>query len=183
MPIVVIVLAVARNAVHGELVGKRVFTVARVACLLRMRVIEGEPRIAIVIEARVIPTQWAVTITAFVAATPVVGVILGMASVAGCRRVDECVVGMAVPASRTEVLADQRVARYFVIELDLQPAVRRMTVAALRAEPAVVSIVVFVAGEAVGGCVAMSLFGLMAIAAPVVRVFAQQREVREIVIE
>ena len=70
-----------------------------------------------------------------------------------------------------------------MIELDFQPVVRGMTIAALCAERSGVRIIVLMAREAVAGCVAMALLGLMAIIALVALMLAQQREVADFVIE
>ena len=80
---------------------------AGVAVLLSVLAIEGEVRVTCVIETGVLPARGFVAIVAFIAAAAVVRIIFGVATEAGCRRVGECVIGVAVETGRLLVFADQ----------------------------------------------------------------------------
>ena len=183
MAFVVVVFKMTIDALHRQLIGERVVTMTGLAFLLRMFVLEQKACITIVIEARVVPAQRAMAVAALVAAAAVMCVILGMKAVTGRGRIRKRVVGMTVKTRRPLVFTNQRIPRRVVIELDLQPVVRGMTISALCAKRSGVRVVIFVTGKAVPGRVAMSLLGLMAIIALIVRVLAEQREVRLFVVE
>lgn len=183
MAFVVVVFKMTIDALHRQLIGERVVTMTGLAFLLRMFVLEQKACITIVIEARVVPAQRAMAVAALVAAAAVMCVILGMTAVTGRGRIRKRVVGMTVKTRRPLVFTNQRIPRRVVIELDLQPVVRGMTISALCAKRSGVRVVIFVTGKAVPGRVAMSLLGLMAIIALIVRVLAEQREVRLFVVE
>lgn len=121
MPVVIVILAMAGDAGHVELVGERVLAVAALATLLGVLAVEHEIRIAIVIEARIVPAPRAVAVAAFIAAAAIVRIVFCMTVVAFRRRVPERVIGVAVEACRFLVLADQRVPGCIVVELDVQP--------------------------------------------------------------
>ena len=106
MALVVVVFLVTSDALHGELVRKRIVAMASVAVLLRMFVIERKASVATVIKAGVVPAERAVACTTLVAAAPFVRIILGMASVARRRRIGERIVGVTVEAGRFLVFAD-----------------------------------------------------------------------------
>jgi len=180
---VIVVLEVAGNTCHIEFIGERVLSVAAIAVLFGMLAVEHEIRIAIVIEARVVPAFRAVTVAAFVAATALMCVILGMAVVALGRRVLERIVLMAIKAGRLQVFANQRITGRFMIEFDVLPFHRRMTIAARLAKRAAVRIVFFVTRVTVVRGVAVLLVSSVARGALIFGVFAEQRKVREIVIE
>ena len=120
---VVVVFQVAANAFHRELVRERVFAVACIAFLLRVFAVEQEARITIVIKTRVIPAQRTVTVAAFIAAAPIVSIILGMTTETRRRCIRKRVVSVTVEAGRPLVLADQGIAGRFVIELDFHPVI------------------------------------------------------------
>ena len=183
MAFVIVVLEVAGNTCHIELIGERVFAVAAIAILFGMLAVQHEIRIAIVIEARVVPAFRAVTVAAIVAATALVCIVLGMAVVALGRCILEGVVLMAVQAGGLQVFANQRITSRFMIEFDVLPFHRRMTIAARLAKRAAVRIVFFVTRVAVVRGVAVLLVSGVARGAFIFGVFAEQRKVREIVIE
>jgi len=124
-----------------------------------------------------------VAIAAFVTAAAIMRIILGMAPEACSRRIGKRVVRMTVEAGRFQVFADQRVPRRFVVELDLEPVIRGVAVAAGVAHGLAMRVIILVTRKAVTRGVAMPLLGLVTIAALVVRVLAQQREISEFVVE
>lgn len=118
---------------------------AGIALLLGVLAVEHKVRVTSVVETRVEPAGWLVAIAAFIAATTVVGVVLGVAAKAGGWRVGERIVRVAVEAGRLLVFADQRVTGCAVVKLHVQPASRSVTVAALRTERPRMRVVVFMA--------------------------------------
>lgn len=183
MPVVVVVFLMTTDAAYGELVREGVVAMTGIALLLCMLAIEHEARIPVVIEARIVPTGRVVTVAAFYAAAPVVCIVLGMTAKACRGRIGKGAVSMAVATGRLLVLADQRVAGRIVIEFDLEPVAGRMAIAALCAQFSRMRIVVLMTREAVARRIAMPLLGLMTILALIVRMFAEQREVRQVVAE
>lgn len=180
---VVVVLQVAGDTCHIKFIGERVLAVAAIAVLFGMLAVQHEIRIAIVIEARVVPAFRAVTVAAIVAATALVCIVLGMAVVALGRRVLEGIVLMAVQASGLQVFANQRITGRIMIEFDVLPLHRRMTIATHFAKRSAMRIVFFVTRVAIAGRVAVLFVFGVARGAIVFGVFAEQRKVREIVIE
>lgn len=157
MTLVIVVFPVAGDARHVEFVGERVVAVAAIAILLRMLAIQWEIRIAIVIEARIVPAPRVVAVAALVAAAAIVRIVFRMAVVAFSRRILKRIVGMAVQALGLLVLADQRIIGGVVIELDIVPFHRGVAVAAGRPQRLAVRVMFFVAGIAVAGRIAMFL--------------------------
>jgi hypothetical protein len=145
VPVVVVVVFVTGDAGRTQAVGERVGAMTTVASLLGVHAIEGKLCVALMIEARFVPTNRAVTIAAFGTAAPIVSIIFGMAGVTRGRRILERVVGVTVKTPRSLVVTDQREAGRVVIELNVQPAFRCMAVAALRTESARMCVVALVA--------------------------------------
>ena len=144
VPVVVVVVFVTGDAGRTQAVGKRIRAMATVTSLFGVHTVERKLRIALMIEARFVPTNRAVTIPAFGTAAPIVRVVLGMAGVTRRWRILERVVGVTVKTPRPLVVTDQREAGRVVIELNVQPAFRRMAVAALRTESARMCVVALV---------------------------------------
>ena len=105
------------------------------------------------VETGVLPTGRIVAIAAFVTAAASVGVVFGVTTEAGGRRVREPVVCMTVETGRLLVLSDQRKPGRVMIELDIFPVRRGVTITANRAHRFAVRIVVPMTGIAVRGCV------------------------------
>ena len=97
------------------------------------------------VESGLVPSLWRMTCLAGSAKTPVVGIILLVASHARRRRSLENIVDMALLAFHLLVLAFQRESRLRMVESGLVPSLRRMTRLASRAQLAVMSIVLPVA--------------------------------------
>ena len=144
VPVVVVVVFMTGDAGRTQAVGKRIRAMATVASLLGVHAIEGKLCVALMIEARFVPINRAVTIAAFGTAAPIVRVILGMAGVTRGRRILERVVGVTVKTPRPLVVTDQREAGRVVIKLNVQPTFRCMAVAALRTESARMCVVALV---------------------------------------
>lgn len=106
---VIVVLEMAGNTGHIEFIGERVLAVAAGAFLFGVLAVQYEIRVAVVIETGVVPAFWIVTGAAFVAATAVMRIVLGMTVIAIRRRVLKCVVLMAVQAGGFLVLAYKRI--------------------------------------------------------------------------
>ena len=183
MPLVVVVLLVASDTLHGQLIGKRVVAMAGVALLLRVPAVEQEARITIVIETGVVTSDRTMTVATLVAASPGVGIVFGVAAVAGRGCVGERIVCVAIEARGSLVLADQGKAGCIVIEFNLEPVIRRVAVGALCAERSRVRIVVFVAGKTIARCVAVFLLGAMTVVALILGMMANQGKIGEFVIE
>ena len=149
----------------------------------RMMAFEREVRVACMVEARIFPAGRIVAIAALLAALAVMCIVLRMAAVTRRRRVLEGLVRMAVETARLQVFADERIARVGVIKFHVLPTRRRMAIAACRAERTLVHVIV---GMAVGtgiGRIAEFDAGLVTRFASRLRMLAQQREVRQRVIE
>lgn len=103
---------------------------ARIASLLRVFSVTREVRIAGMIEARVLPPCRLVAIAALVAAEPVMRIVFRVTAKARRRGVRKCSVSVAIETGRFLMFADKREIGRIVIKLDIQPAGRRMAVAA-----------------------------------------------------
>ena len=90
---------------------------------------------------------------------------------------------MTVEAGGLFVLADQTEAGCVMIEFDIDPIDRGVTVRARGTHRLPMYIVVFVAGNAFRRCFAMLFVGVMALAAGGVIVSAKQRKVSVLVFE
>ena len=183
VPVVVVVVFVTGDAGRTQAVGERVGAMVTVASLLGVHAIEGKLCVALMIEARFVPTNRAVAIAAFGTAAPVVRVVLGMAGITCRRRILERVVGVTVKTPWSLVVADQRKAGRVVIELNVQPALGCMAVAALRAESARMCVIAFVTGKAITRRVPTSYVRYMAVAALLLGMSAQQGKPRQVMIE
>jgi len=180
---VIVVLEVAGNTCHIEFIGERILAVAAVTFLFGMLAVQHEIRVAVVIETGVVPAFRAVTGATFVAATAVMSIVLGMAVVAFRRRILERVVLMAVQARRFLVLADQRKIGGVVIEFHVEPLHRGVAVSAGRAQRVGVRVVFFMARITIVGRITMLFIVGVARGTFVFGVLAEQRKVREVVIE
>jgi hypothetical protein len=180
---VIVVLQVAGNTGRIEFIGERVLAVAAGTFLFGMLAVQQEIRVAVVIETGVVPAFRAVTVSALVAAAPFMRVVLGMTVVALGRRVLERVVLMAIEAGGLQVFADQRISGRIMIEFDVLPFHRRVTIATRRAQRPAVRIVFFVTRVAIVRRVAVLLVSGVARGAFTFGVFAEQWKVREFVVE
>ena len=130
-----------------------------------MAAAQRKPCVTCIIEARIAPSGRRMAIASLLAATSFMGVIFGMAAVAGGPRVPESLVRVAGSALIVEVVANEREPRGVMIKLDVQPAAWRVAVAALRPHRLAMHIVWLMTGEAVRRCFSTFLFRFVTIIA------------------
>ena len=105
--VVIVVFAVAREAARIHLIVERVIAMAVAADEQGMLAGQFERGIACVIERGVLPLGRLVAVTALLAAAAIVGVVFGMARIAGARCVDKGMFGMATEAGGGFMATDQ----------------------------------------------------------------------------
>ena len=120
--VVVVVFAVAGKIVGFHFIAERIVAVAVAADEQGVLAGQFESRIARVIEGSVLPLGRLVTVAALLATAAVMGVVLGMARIAGARCVDKRMLGMAIEAAGGFMATDQCEARCRVIESHVRPA-------------------------------------------------------------
>ena len=165
MACMVVVFQVAAGTSSIELVRERILAMAIATGQVRMAASQRKPCVTCMIEARIAPSGRRMAIAALLAATSVMGVIFGMAAVAGGPRVPESLVRVAGSAFSVEVVANEREPRGVMIKLDVQPAAWRVAVAALRPHRLAMHIVWLMTGEAVRRCFSTFLFRFVTIIA------------------
>lgn len=94
------------------------------------------------------PVRGLMTIAAFLAAAPVVRIVLSMTAIAASRRFAKRMIGMTRKAGCRLVLADQCEVGLCVVERYFRPLGRRVAIATLSSDGFVMRIVGFVAGGA-----------------------------------
>lgn len=139
--------------------------------------------VSCVIKTRVVPSGRLVAVLAFLAALTIVRVVFRVAAVTGRRCVLERLIFVASTALRVPVQTDQREVRHVMIELDVEPAGGRVTIATFGSHGFIVNIVFNVARVALGFCIAKLCLGFMATATIHISMIAFQSEVRVLVIE
>lgn len=123
---------------------------ASIASLLRVFTVSRKVCIASVVEARVLPPRRLVAVAALVAAEPVMRIVLRVTAKARRRRVRKCPVLVAVETGRFPMFTDQRETGRIVVKFDIEPAGRRVAVAANGTHRLPVRVVVIVAGKTIG---------------------------------
>ena len=147
--VVVVILKMAGNARGTQAVTERVLAVAVTACEQSMFAGQLEGRVTGVVKRRVLPSSRLVTVLTLFPAASSVGVIARMASITGCWRFCECLVGVAVEAGCRLMLSDQLKPRRVVVEEYFRPPAGCMTVTALSAHCLAMDIVRLVARETI----------------------------------
>ena len=105
--VVIVVFAVAGKTAGIHLVAERIVAVAIATDEQRMLAGQFESGIACVIERGVLPLGWLVTVVALLTTAAIVGVVFGMARIAGARCVDKGMFGMAAEAAGGLMATDQ----------------------------------------------------------------------------
>lgn len=144
---------------------------------------QAERRVAGMIERGVEPPGGLVTVTTLGAATAFMRIITLVAAVAGRRRFHKRMVGVTIKAGSLVVFTDEAKPGRVMVERNLDPADRRMTVPTRLTHRLTVNIVIFMTGKTLGRGVAMLVPGLMAVTAGEFCVFAVQWEVSSLVFE
>ena len=144
-----VVRGMARAAISGQRLGE-IASVARVAGKLPMAGRQREAGLGLVIEQHGIPVEVVVATTAIGAEAAFVRVVFAVAGIAvAATEIFEVGGAMTVPAVQTFMAADEGEARDgHVVEADLGPVCRAVTVCALGAVTAFVYIVVTVTARA-----------------------------------
>lgn len=122
--LVIVVFAVACNAVRIHFIAKRIVAVTVVADQQGMFAHQVERRIPRVIERGVMPVGGLVAVSALLATAPIVCVVLGMAAEAGCRGFNKGVVSMTIQAAGRRVITDQLETGKRVVKRHILPADR-----------------------------------------------------------
>ena len=156
---------------------------AAVATQLTVVAVQCELCISCVIKARVVPSDRAVAVLAFLAALTIVRVVFRVAAVTRCGSVLERLVFVAGKALGLEMETDQREVSHVMIEFDVEPAGGRVTIATFGSHGFIVNIIFNVARVALGFCIAKLCLGFMATAAIHIGMIAFQSKVRVLVIE
>jgi hypothetical protein len=104
--VVVVIFKMAGNTSGTQAVTERVLTVAVIACEQSMLAGQVEGRVTGVVKRCVLPTSRLVTVLTFFPAASGVGVIARVASITGCWRFCECLVGVAVEAGCRLMFSD-----------------------------------------------------------------------------
>ena len=184
----VVVSSVAIDAGRADLVLVQVPAVAIGALGAAVLAAQGVLGVGVVVEGRRLPGLGAVTgvaafaVEAFVALGAVV--VSSVAADAGARRV--LVLGallVAIAALGVSVFVFQREAGLVVVELGLLPVDVGVAVGTLRTQRALVHVVLAMAGVAIGRCLPVFLFRLVAFFALDLEMLAAQRVVGLRVIE
>jgi len=115
------------------------------AAQLTVVAIQRELCISRVIETRVVPSGRAVAVLAVLAALTVVRVVFSVTAVTGRRCVLERLIFVARKALCFPVQTDQREARHVMIELYVEPARGRVTIATFGSHGFIVNIIFNVA--------------------------------------
>ena len=181
--VVIVILEVAGNAGHIELVREGIIAVALTTREIRMVPVKREPGVPRMVKACIVPTNRAMAVLALLATFAVVHIVLSVAAIAGYRRIRKRVVFVAVEALCVLVEPDKRVAGDVVIKSDIQPAARRMAVSALRAHRVAVNIVRLVAAVAILRGITEPGIRRVAALATGLGMFAVQRKVGVMMIE
>ena len=98
--IVVVIFNMTGNTRGSQAVTERVLAVAVIACKQSMFADQLERRVTGMVKRRVLPPSRLVTGLTLFAAASVMSVITCVASVTGCWRFRECLVGVAIEAGR-----------------------------------------------------------------------------------
>jgi len=98
--VVVVIFKMTGNTRGTQAVTERVLAVAVIACKQSMFADQLEGRVTGMVKRRILPSSRSVAVFTLFAAASVMGVITCVASVAGCWRFRECLVGVAVEAGR-----------------------------------------------------------------------------------
>jgi len=144
---------------------------------------QAKRRIACMIERGVEPPGGLVTVTTLGAAAALMRIVALVAAVAGRWCFQKRIVGVAIKAGSLLVLTDEAKPGCVMVERNLDPADRRMTVSTRLTHRLTVNIVIFMTGKTLGRGVAMLVPGLMAVTAGEFCVFATQWEVSSLVFE
>jgi len=124
-----------------------------------------------------------VAVLALLPTAPFVGIILGVTTKTGCRRVLMALVLVAIRALCVGMFADECEARYVVIKVHLKPVIRVVTFCAIVAEEVFVHVVLEMTVDAFTR--SATAFGVRLVAAGTLRfsVLAQQLKVRQQVVK
>lgn len=98
--VMVVIFKMAGNTRAAQAVTERILAVAVIACEQSMFADQLEGRVTGMVKRRVLPPSRLVAVLTLFAAASVMRVITCMASVAGCWRFRECLVGVAVETGR-----------------------------------------------------------------------------------
>ena len=182
-PLMLVILAMAGDALRRQLVLVQRAGMATVALDLAVPAAQGIAGIGVVIKHDGVPVFCVVTGLALLAEAGLVLVILAVTRNAGLRRLSKCGFLVAVAAFRGSVFSDQRKASLGVIESRFLPVLLRVTVCAGPSQRTLVGIVLAMAIYARAG--RGSKFGsdLVAGAALHFRVLALQLEIGQRVVE
>ena len=148
-----------------------------------MAAVQHKPRVARVVEARLAPADRAVAILTLLAALALVDVVIGVAARTRRRCVLKSLIFVTTQASGIEMLADQCKAGRVMIIFNVEPAGRRMAIAALGAKVVLMHVIGFVTAMAVLRRFAVSQVRLVALIALRICMRAEQGEVGVTVIE
>ena len=181
--VVFVVFEMAGDACLVLFILERIFGVAVIASCLGVLALERKFGVPGVIEAGVVPVSGIVALLAFLAASTLVRVVLGVTAIAGRRRVLVGRVFMAIETRSLFVLAEQGIVGRLMIEACFFPLGGLVTLATVRAERLLVGIVLAVTVVAKLGRLPIQGVRLMTVLAFGVGVRIDQFEVREIVVE
>lgn len=148
-----------------------------------MAVLQQKVCITAVIEAGIVPVTRVVTIAALLAAATIMGIIFTVTAEARGLGIQEGAVCVTIKARRLLVFAQQRIAGCFVVKLCITPRSWLMTGGAVIAHGLLMRCFILMARHTFGHCIAMLSRRLMATIAIGFKVFADQLEVRERVVE
>ena len=173
--VVVVPMAGDTGCIHG--VAERVVRVTIVADQQTMFAQQFERCIPRMIERGIVPVSRFVAVSAFLAAAPIMRIVLGMTAVAGSRRFGKRVIGMTRKAGCRLMLADQCEVGLCVVERNVHPVGRRVAIVALSSDKFVMWIVGFVAGDTGRRCGTVLAARFMTTSAFQTIVLADEREV------
>jgi len=182
-PLMLVVLGMAGVAGRWRwLVPERAGMTGLASCR-GMTSVQSEPGIAAVIEDQAAPGGGDVATLAAFAVASAMGIIGGVASVAGFGRVREAIVGVAAFAENTGVGTAQREAGAVMIEAGPRPGRWVVAVSAAWPQAALVAVILAMAFDTGGRCIAKFSLGRVAGTAGGLLVCAQQGKVGIAVVE
>ena len=180
---VIVILEVTGNAGRLQLVGEWILAVTIVASNFRVPSGQQKVRVSCVIEGRIEPVGGLMAVAALGAAAAIMRVVIGMTVVAGCGRLQECLIFVTVQTCRCQVFAEQWVAGAAVIEFDIEPAAWRMTVGTLGAHGFAVNVVLFVTRKTRRRRIPVLVFSLVTVRTLRLHVLPVQREIGQRVVK